>query len=123
MQRALQASPVSSQNSSPTKGENEAVMEVSPDAVAANNGEEETKNPSATDLTQQFDNMALNSQQDDPTNDTTVNADEETKSANQPKKKARKGKGAAAKGGEAKDGPATRTRGRLAAFLAQKQQD
>ena len=64
--------------------------------------------------------MALNSQQDDPTNDTNNNVVEETK---QPKKRARKGKGAAAKGEEVKGGPATRTRGRLAAFLAQKQQD
>ena len=101
-------------------------MEASPDTLAANmdNNDEETK--ARTGLTQDFDNLALNSQQDtadDPTNDTTNNADEETKSTNQKKKRARKGKGPAAKGEEVKDGPATRTRGRLAAFLAQKQQD
>ena len=96
-------------------------MEVSPEAINASR-EEESKNPSETGLTQDFDNLALNSQQDDPTNDTANNPDEETKTS-QKKKRARKGKGAAAKGEEVKDGPATRTRGRLAAFLAQKQQD
>ena len=53
-------------------------MEVSPEAINASR-EEESKNPSETGLTQDFDNLALNSQQDDPTNDTANNADEETK--------------------------------------------
>ena len=63
MQRALQASPVSSQKSTPSK--EGAVMEVSPEAMSVS--QEESKNPSATGMTeenilaQEFDNMALNS--------------------------------------------------------------